>query len=150
MNLPEEVRAMTTSATVPTLSSRGRVAVRPAALAVAGGIGAAALGWAVAVPLLGVDLRVGTEGAVRTVGVGSVVAAAAVAGLLGWALLALLVRSVARAEPVWRAAAVVVLLLSLGGPVAMGVGTASVVVLLVLHGVVAVVLVPLLPRAVQR
>jgi hypothetical protein len=32
----------------------------------------------------------------------------------------------------------------------MGVGTASVVVLLALHVVVALVLVPLLPRAVQR
>ena len=141
---------MTTSATLPTLRSRDRVAVPPAALAVAAAAGAAVLAWAVAVPLSGVQLRVGTEDAARTVGIGSVVGAAAVAGLLGWALLALLVRSVARAEPVWRAAAVVVLLLSLGGPVAMGVGTASVVVLLVLHGVVAVVLVPLLPRAVRR
>jgi hypothetical protein len=51
---------------------------------------------------------------------------------------------------VWRAAAVVVLLLSLGGPVAMGVGTASVVALLTLHAVVAAVLVALLPRAVRR
>jgi hypothetical protein len=134
----------------PTLRSRDRLAVRPAALAVAGAAGAAVLTWAVAVPLLGVDLRVGMAGAARAVGPGSVVAAAAAAGLLGWALLALLVRTVARAEAVWRAFAVVVLLLSLGGPVAMGVGTASVVVLLALHVVVALVLVPLLPRAVQR
>ncbi|SDO07746.1 DUF6069 family protein [Geodermatophilus sp. DSM 45219] len=141
---------MTRSATVPTLRSRGRVVVPPAALAVAAAAGAAVLAWAVAVPLLGVDLRVGTEGAPRTVGIGSVVAAAAVAGLLGWALLAILVRSVPRAGTVWRAAAVVVLLLSLGGPVAMGVGTASVVVLLALHAVVAAVLVALLPRAVRR
>jgi hypothetical protein len=140
---------MTRSA-APSLRSRGRLAVRPAALAVAGAAGAAVLTWAVAVPLLGVDLRVGTEGAAQAVGPGSVVAAAAVAGVLGWALLALLVRTVARAEAVWRAFAVAVLLLSLGGPVAMGVGTASVVVLLALHVVVALVLVPLLPRAVQR
>jgi hypothetical protein len=140
---------MTRSA-APTLRSRGRLAVRPAALAVAGAAGAAVLTWAVAVPLLGVDLRVGTGGAAQAVGPGSVVAAAAVAGVLGWALLALLVRTVARAEAVWRALAVAVLLLSLGGPVAMGVGTASVVVLLALHVVVALVLVPLLPRAVQR
>jgi lysylphosphatidylglycerol synthetase-like protein (DUF2156 family) len=140
---------MTRSA-APTLRSRGRLAVRPAALAVAGAAGAAVLTWAVAVPLLGVDLRVGTGGAAQAVGPGSVVAAAAVAGVLGWALLALLVRTVARAEAVWRALAVAVLLLSLGGPVAMGVGTASVVVLLALHVVVALVLVPLLPRSVQR
>ncbi|WP_100500428.1 DUF6069 family protein [Geodermatophilus chilensis] len=141
---------MTTSTSVPSSRARGRVAVRPAALAVAGAAGAAVLTWTVAVPLLGVDLRVATEGGTRTVGVGSVLAAAAVAGLLGWALLALLVRSVARAETVWRVAAVVVLLLSLGGPVAMGVGTASVVVLLALHAVVAAVLVALLPAAVRR
>ena len=141
---------MTRSATVPTLRARRRVAVPRAALAVAAAAGAAVLAWAVAVPLLGVDLRVGTEGAARTVGIGSVVGAAAVAGLLGWALLAILVRSVPRAETVWRAAAVAVLLLSLGGPVAMGVGTASIVVLLTLHVVVAAVLVALLPRAVRR
>ena len=141
---------MTTSGTVPTLRVRGRVAVPHAALAVAAAVGAAVLTWVVAAPLLGVDLRVGTEGADRTVGVGSVVAAAAGAGVLGWALLVLLVRSVPRAGAVWRAAAVAVLLLSLGGPVAMGTGTASVVVLLVLHAVVAAVLVALLPRAVRR
>ena len=144
---------MTRSAAAPTLRSRdrrGRVAVRPAALAVAGAAGAAVLAWAVAVPVLGVDLRVGTEGAATAVGPGSVVAAAVLAGLLGWALLALLVRSVARAGTVWRAVAVVVLLLSLGGPLAMGVGTVSVVVLLTLHAVVAAVLVPLLPAAVRR
>jgi hypothetical protein len=140
---------MTRSA-APTLRSRGRPAVRPSALVVAGAAGAAVLTWALAVPLLGVELRVGMEGAARTVGPGSVVAAAAVAGVLGWALLALLVRTVARAEAVWRAFAVAVLLLSLGRPVATGVGTASVVVLLALHVVVALVLVPLLPRAVQR
>ena len=146
---------MTTSApapapTVDPSDRRGRVAVRPAALAVAGGVAAATLAWTVAVPLLGVDLRVGDPGGEQPVGAGSVVAAAAVAGLLGWALLALLVRSVARAETVWRAVAVVVLLLSLGGPVAMGVGTTSVAVLLALHAVVAAVLVALLPRAVRR
>ena len=144
---------MTRSAAAPPLRSRdrrGRVAVRPAALAVAGAAGAAVLAWAVAVPVLGVDLRVGTEGAATAVGPGSVVAAAVLAGLLGWALLALLVRSVARAGTVWRAVAVVVLLLSLGGPLAMGVGTASVVVLLTLHAVVAAVLIPLLPAAVRR
>jgi hypothetical protein len=144
---------MTTSPPRPTVvprGRRGRVAVRPSALAVVGAVGAAVLVWAGAVPLLGVDLRVGTEGAAQRVGVGSVVVAALVAGLLGWALLALLVRSVARAETAWRAVAVVVLLLSLGGPVAMAVGTASVVVLLALHAVVAAVLVALLPRAVRR
>ena len=144
---------MTRSAAAPPLRSRdrrGRVAVRPAALAVAGAAGAAVLAWAVAVPVLGVDLRVGTEGAATAVGPGSVVAAAVLAGLLGWALLALLVRSVARPGTVWRVVAVVVLLLSLGGPLAMGVGTASVVVLLTLHAVVAAVLIPLLPAAVRR
>ena len=143
---------MTTSAPAPTAvprERRGRVAVRPAALAVAGGVAAATAGWLVAVPLLGVDLRAGAPGADRPVGVAAVVGAAAAAGLLGWALLAVLVRGVARATTVWRAVALVVLLLSIGGPVAMGAGTASVVVLLALHVAVAAVLVPLLPRAVR-
>ena len=88
---------MTMSATAPSLRSRGRVAARPAGLAVAGAVGAAVLAWAVAVPVLGVDLRVGTEGAAQEVGIGSVVAAAALAGLFGWALLAVLVRRLPRA-----------------------------------------------------
>lgn len=144
---------MTTSATAPTAvprGRRGRIAVRPAALAVLGAVGAAVLVWAVAVPVLGAEVQVGVPGDERPVGPGSVVGAAAVAGLLGWALLAVLVRTVARAERIWRAVAVAVLLVSLGGPVAMGVGTAAVVVLLALHVVVAVVLVALLPRAVRR
>ena len=143
---------MTTSAPAPTVAPserRGRVAVRPAALAVAGGVAASTFVWVVAVPFLGVDLRGATAGADRPVGAGSVVAAAAVAGLLGWALLAILVQAVSRAVTVWRAVALVVLLLSFGGPVAMGVGTASVVVLLALHVAVAAVVVPLLPRAVR-
>jgi lysylphosphatidylglycerol synthetase-like protein (DUF2156 family) len=144
---------MTTSAPAPTAvprERRSRVAVRPAVLAVTAGVAAATVVWVVAVPLLGVDLRVGTPGAEQSVGAGSVVAAAAVAGLLGWALLAVLVRGMARATTVWRAAALVVLLVSIGGPVAMGVGTASVAVLLALHAAVAAVLVALLPRAVRR
>ncbi|MEX5719393.1 DUF6069 family protein [Geodermatophilus maliterrae] len=147
---------MTTSAPAPAPAPtvvpsdrRGRVAVRPAALAVVGGVAAATLAWTVAVPLLGVDPRVGVPGGEQPVGAGSVVVAAAVAGLLGWALLAVLVRVSPRATTVWRAVALVVLLLSFGGPVAMGVGTASVVVLLALHAAVAAVLVPLLPRAVR-
>jgi hypothetical protein len=84
---------MTTSAPAPTdlpADARGRVAVRPAALAVAGGVVASSLVRAVAVPLLGVDPRVGAD---QPVGAGSVVTAAAVAGLLAWALLPKAVRA---------------------------------------------------------
>ena len=144
---------MTTSTSAPTIvpgGRRARIAVRPAVLAVAGGVAAPALVWALAVPLLGVDLRVGAPGDDQPVGIGSVVGAAVVAGLLGWALLVVLARVVSRATTVWRAVALAVLLVSTGGPVAMGVGTASVVVLLALHVAVAAVLVPVLPRAVRR
>lgn len=137
---------MTTS---PVLTSRQRVAARPAVLAVVAAVLAAVLAWFVASVLADVDVRVAPGGAETAVGVGAVVAAAAVAGLLGWALLAVLTRTVGRPGAVWRTVAAGVLLLSLGGPLSSGVGTASVVVLAVLHATVAAVLVPLLPRAVR-
>jgi hypothetical protein len=137
---------MTTSAVLPAPS---RVAARPAVLAVVAAALTAVLVWFVAAVLADVDVRVAPGGAETAVGVGAVVAAATVAGLLGWALLAVLARTVRRPGAVWRTVAVVVLLLSLGGPLSSGVGTSSLVVLVALHAAVAAVLVALLPRAVR-
>ena len=70
------------------------------------------------------------------------VVTAGVAGLLGWALLAVLTRTTRRPVTIWRVAAVVALLLSLGGPLSAGAGAAA-AVLVALHVAVAAVLVPL-------
>lgn len=137
---------MTTSSVLPT---RPRVAARSAVVAVAAAVFAAVLVWFLAVVLADVDVRVVMGDDEIAVGVGAVVATALVAGLLGWALLAVLAHTVRRPGAVWRTVAVVVLLLSLGGPLSSGAGTSTVVVLVALHVAVAAVLVALLPRAVS-
>ncbi|WP_433280405.1 DUF6069 family protein [Micromonospora sp. CA-244673] len=106
--------------------------------------------WVAAVPVAGVDLAVrngGTEQDVTAVAVG---ASTLLAGLAGWALLALLERFTARARAVWTGAAALVLLLSLLGPLGGGVGAAATLTLVALHLVAAAVLVPLLRRTARR
>ena len=81
----------------------------------------------------------------RTVGPGAVAAAGLLAGLAAWALLALLERVLARPGRAWTVIAVVVLAVSLAGPLGAA-GAAGAAVLAGLHLVVAAVLVPGLGR----
>ncbi|HEU4513723.1 MAG TPA: DUF6069 family protein [Nocardioidaceae bacterium] len=77
-----------------------------------------------------------------------VLVAALVAGLVGWAALAVLERLTVRAVSVWRTLATTVFLLSLGGPLTGDdVSIASRVALVVMHVAVAAVVIPLLPLA---
>ena len=138
---------MTTSAVRPS-AVRLRVPARSAVPVIAGAVLTAVLVWFAAVVLGGVDLRVAMGGDRVAIGVGSVVVAAAAAGLLGWGLLAVLARGGRRGVAIWRVVAVVVLLLSLGGPLSSATGAAA-AVLVALHAAVAAVLVPLLPRAAR-
>jgi hypothetical protein len=125
-----------------------RARTRARAVAVAGATLAALGVWAVAVPLLGADLLVRPGGgSAQRVGAGAVAAASLIPALLGWALLALLERRTARARPVWTGVAVVVLLLSLGGPLTAGTTTASKAVLVLMHLAVGAVLIPALRRS---
>jgi hypothetical protein len=114
------------------------------------GAAAAALAvWTVAVPLAGVDLTVRTDGGggIRKVGSGDVVLVSLLAGLAGWGLLALLERFTAHPRRTWTATALVVLALSLLGPLGAGVGTAATVTLAGMHVAAAAVLIPLLARS---
>lgn len=140
---------MTTSSAPSVRTDPQRVAAGPAALAVGAAVIAAVLVWFVAVVLLDLDVRVAMGEDEIAVGVGAVVATALAAGLLGWALLAVLLRTVRSAVTVWRTVAVIVLVLSLGGPLSSGGDPAVVLVLVALHVAVGAVLVPLLPRTVQ-
>lgn len=110
---------------------------------------AALVVWVVFVAL-GIDLQEPTFGAgqaTRDLGAVPVVVASAVASLAGWGLLALLERFTARARAVWTVVAVVVLVLSLGGPLsAAGITTANRIALLLMHLAVGAVLIPLLSR----
>jgi uncharacterized phage infection (PIP) family protein YhgE len=108
--------------------------------------------WSIAVPLLGVNLTVRTTpgSSTQTIGAGLVVAVSLMASLLGWALLAVLERRIQQAGTVWTAAAVVVLALSLAGPLTAAATTSGEVSLVAIHLSVAAVLIPLLRRTAPR
>ena len=116
---------------------------RSRALCAAGGAAAAAIAWAVEVPLLGIRLTVRFAAmAPQTVVAGQVVGAALVAGLLGWLLLAGLDRRAARVRTAWTAVALLVLAVSLALPLAAATTTSAAVGLVVLHLVVGAVVIP--------
>lgn len=72
--------------------------------------------WAVAVPVAGVDLMVGSGSSEQHVGPGSVVLVSLLAGLVGAGLLALFERVTPRPRGTWLIVSLAVLLLSLAGP----------------------------------
>lgn len=117
---------------------------RMRAAGVAGGILAAVAVWALAGPLLGVDLQItpGTDQP-QAIGVGAVITASLTAGLAGWGSSALLERLTRRARPVWTGLALVVLLASLA-PTQAGVTTAATVALAAMHLAVAAVVIPVM------
>lgn len=126
------------------ITTRSRARARAArAFGVAGAVLAAVAVWAVANPVLGIELLVEMDAEPQPVGVEAVVASSLVAGLAGWGLVALLERVTTRARRVWTVTALVVLMLSLLGPPA-AVTTAATVALAAMHLAVAVVLIPTL------
>lgn len=140
---------MTTSlsAAGPTHRSAPRSRRATRAAGALGAAAAAAALWVLAVPVVGVDLLVTMNGQAQAVGLASVLGVSLTAGLLGWALLALLEWRVRRAAAIWTAVALVVTLLSLGGPLASATNAAAGAVLVGLHLVVAAVLIPALRRS---
>ncbi|NUW33093.1 hypothetical protein HTZ77_16870 [Nonomuraea sp. SMC257] len=116
------------------------------ALTVIGTAAAALAVWALAVPVAGVTLTVRTGGGTQTVEAVPVVVVSLLAGLAGWALLALLERRAARPRRSWTITALVVCVLSLAGPLTSAVGAAATLVLLALHLVVGAVLITWLAR----
>jgi hypothetical protein len=114
-------------------------------LAVVGATLSALVIWAVAAPVLDIDLA----GTSTVVGPASVLAASLVAGLVAWALAALLSRLTPRPHVVWRACAGIALVLSLSGPLFGGFDAAATFVLVVMHLVVGGILLVWLapPRA---
>ena len=122
--------------------------------AVAAAVLAAVVVWVGIDPIAGVDLQApvpGEEGATHHVGLVAVMIPSAVASLAGWALLGALERLTARPRVIWTTAALVVLVLSLGGPLsAAGLSTLNQIALALMHVAVAAVLVPLLGRTARR
>jgi hypothetical protein len=85
------------------------------------------------------------------ISLGPVIFVSALASLLGWGLLALLEKFTAKARMIWTIIALVVLLLSLGGPLSgTDISTGNRIGLVVLHLVVGAVLISLLPGTAAR
>lgn len=138
---------MTTTRTAQSTSPSTRP-TRARALGVLGAVLAALAIWVVADQLLGANLLVRSGGgSPQSVGAGTVVAASLLAALLGWVLLAVLERRTSRARAVWTGVALVVLLLSLSGPLTGGTTPSTTATLVLMHLTVAAVLIPTLRRS---
>lgn len=142
---------MTTQEAAGSAPARGGALRVRRAVAVALAVLAAVLVWVVAVPVAGADLVVeAPDGTSAAVAVGAFVASALTGTLLGWALLELLERFVARPRRVWTVVALVFLLVSFAGPLGMpGIETADRLWLALGHVVVAAVFVPLMARTAR-
>lgn len=106
--------------------------------------------WAVAVPLLGLEVQVPeSPGSTSTepLGAAPVIGAATIASLLGWATLSVLERITHRARSIWTVAALIVLVVSM--PWSAGFTGTERAVLVLLHLAVAAVLVPGLRRTTE-
>ncbi|HUB42934.1 MAG TPA: DUF6069 family protein [Streptosporangiaceae bacterium] len=152
------------SAAVTDTEQRSTLA-RTRALCVVGGALAAAIAWAVEVPLLGIHLtvrfgngrfgphRLGMArfgaGHVQTISVGQIVGISLAAALLGWLLLTMLERRTSRARLIWTSTALVALAASLSLPLAAATTTAAAVGLVVMHLTVGAAVIPAMARTAR-
>jgi hypothetical protein len=135
----------TPARTVAPAHEERRTRVRRLLTVIAAAAGALAL-WSIVDPVAGNTLTVHSGSSDQTVGPAAVGGVALLAGLAGWALLALLERWSGRARPLWTTLATIVLVLSLLGPVGSGVGTVTRWTLAGMHLLVGLVLILGLPR----
>lgn len=141
--MTNDMRHIDTMKTTVTTGTTARRTGR-AITVVAGATGALLL-WAVNDPWAGIDLAVRQGDATRHIGPAAVVVTGLIAGLAAWGLLALLERTVRRPARTFRIIALIVLVLSLAGPLGSGVGTSSRLVLLGMHLTVGAALIIGLP-----
>jgi hypothetical protein len=119
-------------------------------LAIVGAAAAALLAWVISRPFTTMPVRLGSGHHIERIGPVTVVVVATMVGLAGWGLLALLERCTAHARRTWSIAAVVVLVISLGGPFDAGTGGGTKVALVCMHLAVAGILIPVLAWASIR
>jgi hypothetical protein len=119
--------------------------------AVLGATAAAVVIWIVAT-LAGGELTVsfGPGQPIQKITVINVIVAALLGSLAGWGLLALLRRFTANARAVWTAIAIIVALLSLGGPLSAVASVGTKVALVAMHLAVATVTIVGLRRTPSR
>src|SRR5579863_7967357 len=127
---------------------------RARALCVAGGALAAAVAWAVEVPLLGIDLnfRYGTSHT-QIVAVGQVIGATLAALLAGWLLLAVLEQRTPHARTLWISLALAGLAASVALPLTLATTAATSasarVGLVVLHLTIGAAVIPAMARTAR-
>ena len=123
---------------------------RARALCAVGGAAAAAIAWAIEVPLMGISLSIRFGGAhPQTVAAAQVIGVALAAGLIGWLLLAALDRRAPRPRATWTGIALLVLAASLALPLAAATTTSAAIGLIVLHLVVGAAVIPGMASTVQ-
>jgi hypothetical protein len=141
---------MHTTAPAPAPATTNTRHARTRALCPAGGALAAALAWAVEVPLLGIHLNVRFgAGHIQTIAVGQATGVAAAATLLGWLLLAQLERRTLRPRLIWTTIALVALAASLALPLAAATTTSAIVGLIAMHLAVGAVVIPALAHTAR-
>ena len=140
---PDRLHSMTTQ-----LEQQSSHSLAPL-VTIAEGTAVALVVWAVGW-LAGVPYTVRQNGHDQTIGATSVTVATVLAGLAGWAVLAILNRFVAQPRRVWTFVAAGVLVLSLLGPLGSAVGTSTTVTLVLLHLCVGGLLIGELGRQSSR
>ncbi|MEU4689150.1 DUF6069 family protein [Actinoplanes sp. NPDC023714] len=115
------------------------------AITVAAGAAGALLLWAVNVPWAGHELTVRQGGTVQAVGPVAVVVTALLAGAAAWGLLAVLERTTKRPVRTYRIAGLILLLISLAGPLGSAIGPTTTMVLIGMHTTVGAALIIGLP-----
>lgn len=106
-------------------------------MTVAVAVGAVLAVWLIAGPISGIGLDVRSGDATRHVGPVAVAIATLVGGGVAWALAALAERLTSRPRVTWTAAMVILALLSIVGPLSLGVGGATQGALIAMHQLVA-------------
>lgn len=139
----------TTTAPVPPAIPAARRR-RARFLAVIGAAAAALAVWAAAQSAATLTVRLGTGQRLVHVGPISIAVVTVLAGLTGWGLLAALERFAVHARAAWTATAVIVLVVSLAGPLSAGTSDVTKAALACMHLAAASVLIPVLARTSAR
>lgn len=141
-------RQVSNPATQPVRSRRSR---RSRSLGVVAATAAALAVRAIASQVAGLDVRLSAGALPEHVTAVTVAVVTLLAGLAGWAVLALLERVVPRrARRTWTVLAVAVMAVSLIGPLDAGTTTATKIALMCMHVAAAGVLIPVLARSSAR
>lgn len=101
----------------------------------------ALVAWVVDVPIAGIELNVRSGDGIQHVGPGAVIIATIIGGAVAWALAVLVERHTKRPRWIWTAIMVVAALISITGPLSLGIGGATQGALIAMHQFVVAALI---------